>query len=354
MRFRRYRATAPHCRIQDTGVTFRDSLRQGILLPLVQQIEIQLFFDFLLAFNSQYILLLWRNGRNTSGGLCLLHLYVLDVNLQPFNQIIYRTDNGLLHCTKRIVQIHYHRVFIAAVCDKIVTLQQHLVISRDLLLHLHIGNRIGRYQFKRLLRIWQVIADVFSNSYLVFQTQTFLFVLAGILQVHAGFRFDVGQLVFPFERFDISIDTSQFLFDDNQPVGDKFRRTDRYSVLIFNRILVVNGNQCIQDILRTCNRNIRQAQINDGRHLIRQCTLQSRLIPFSDRFQSRFRYLNRYIIVIVRVIEAWYHYNTPHRSLYGIIQSYVLSFLDFNPLTITVSRNEIRKPYLLLGERCHL
>ena len=54
------------------------------------------------------------------------------------------------------------------------------------------------------------------------------------------------------------------------------------------------------------------------------------------------------------VIEAWYHYNTPHRSLYGIIQSYILSFLDFNSLTITVSHNEIRKPYLLLGERSHL
>ena len=181
LRFRRDRRVASVRRIQNTGVAFRHGLRQRILFPLIQQIEIKLFLNLLLAFHRKHILLLRRYRGNTPLQLILLGLHILDADPEAGYQVIHRTDNGLLHRTQRIIQIHHHRVLIATVPDQVIPLQQHLVIGRNLLLYRHIRNRIGRNQVERFLRVRQVVPDILRDRELILQAQALLPELTGIL-----------------------------------------------------------------------------------------------------------------------------------------------------------------------------
>ena len=113
------------------------------------------------------------------------------------------------------------------------------------------------------MRVREVIAYIFGKRPLVLQSQPFFTVLAAFLQVHACLGTDIRQLVFPFIRFDIGIHASQLLLNNDQTFIDEIGCIHRYLVLVVYRILIVNSDQHIQDILRTRDRHILQGQVND-------------------------------------------------------------------------------------------
>ena len=136
-----------------------------MLLALVQQVEIQLFLDLLAAFHRKDFLLLGRHGRDAAARLFLLRPDILDLDVQADNQVIHRTDDGLLHRDQRIVQVLHHRVLATAVADKLVTFQQHLVELPDLRLDVHIRYaRVRRDQVRVLAGVRQVVLDVFRQA----------------------------------------------------------------------------------------------------------------------------------------------------------------------------------------------
>ena len=85
--------------------------------------------------------------------------------------------------------------------------------------------------------------------------------------------------------FNIGVHIAQLLFDDNQTLVDEVRGIDRHRVLVIDGILIIHGNQRIDHILRTRNRDILQRQVDDGCRFAGQGCLQVRLIGRSRGFQ---------------------------------------------------------------------
>ena len=155
----------------------------------------------------------------------------------------------------------------------------------------------------------------------------------------------------PLESLDIGIHTPQLLFDNHQTFGNKLRGIDRNPVLILNGILIVNGNQGIQHILRTRNRNVRKAQVDNGRIFCRQIRNQGPLIAGSYSLQIGLTHLDLPIIIGIGIVKAGLDHHPANRCLYRIVQSYILGLFHLNPLACAIGRNKVEKTDLLFRKR---
>lgn len=125
---RSYRRTAAVGAVDDARIVVGHSLRESVLLALVQQEQIQGLLDFLLTLDRKDLTLLTRNRRYAV--LCP-HLAVLGIvafHVQAYNHIVNGTYDVLLHRTQRVVQLLHHRVVLAAVVYKPVALKFSVII----------------------------------------------------------------------------------------------------------------------------------------------------------------------------------------------------------------------------------
>ena len=244
------------------------------------------------------MLLLGRNRFDTLRQLLFLGTDIANLDFQAHNQVVDRTDDGLLHRTQRIVQIHHDRVLVTTVADELVALQQGLVVFGNLLFDAGIRYTcVGRNQVGGLLRIVQIFLDIAGKAQLVFEAKTFLLIHTCVLQIHTRFRGNIGQLVGPLKLFDAGIHATQFLLDNHQTVGDEVRGIDRNAVLVVDSILVIDRNQRIQDIFRTGDRDILQSQVDDGCRLGSQGRLQIGLVFLDHLRHVRLPHLYRFVII---------------------------------------------------------
>ena len=351
-RLRSHRGIASRRRVDDTCVAFRHPLRQLVLLTLVQQVEIQFLFDLLAAFHRKDLLLLGRHSRDTAARLFLLRPDILDLDVQPDDQVIHRTDDGLLHRDQRIVQVLHHRVLATAVADQLVAFQQHLVELPDLRLDVHIRYaRVRRDQVRTLAGVRQVVLDVFRQAQLVLQTQSLLAILAGGLQVHARLGRDIRQLVFPLVRLDIRIHIPQFFLDHDQTVVDEVGSVHHDLVLVVDRIRVVDGDQRVDHILRTRDGDILKRQVDDRRRLVRQSSLQASLEAERHILQRRFRHLHDRIEILVAVIKRRNHHHPADRRRDRVVQRHLHRLAVRHLLS---AEGESGQYHLLSGDRNRL
>ena len=63
----------------------------------------------------------------------------------------------------------------------------------------------------------------------------------------------------------MGLHASQLAFDDDEPLVDELGRVHGHLVLVIHRLLVVDGNQGVDDILRPLRRPVPHGKGQDGR-----------------------------------------------------------------------------------------
>lgn len=275
--------------VDDAGVVVGHGLREGVLLTLVEQVEVERLFDFLLAFDGEHLLFLAGHGRHAALGAHLTVLGVVALHVEADNHVVHGADDVLLHGAQRVVELLHHGVVFAAVVDEMVALQLGGVVEADLVLDAGVADaRVGRYEVALLRGVAQVVLDVTGQAQLRLQFEGVGVVFLRLTHVLAGGGGDVNDLVALLECLQFGLDAAQLFRDDDEAFVDEVGRVDRHLVLVLDGFLVIDGDEHVDDVLGTGRGIVLEREGEDGRLFLFLLDAQRALIEVDHGVQRAF------------------------------------------------------------------
>ena len=112
-----------------------------------------------------------------------------------------------------------------------------------------------------------MVADEAGHGQLVVERVDLDVGLVGVGHVHAGGGFDVRDEVAALERGDVAVDVPQLMLDDIEALIDELGGADGNLVLVFHPVLVVDGDDGVEDVLSTLRIDIVIGEVDDRRLL---------------------------------------------------------------------------------------
>ena len=107
----------------------------------------------------------------------------------------------------------------------------------------HHGN-----QLPGVFRIVQIGANELGDVDLVLERKPLGLVFAALRDAACSLRGDVDHLVVLFDVLDVAVHIAQLPADDRQTGFDKLGGRHRYAALVIDGILVVDGDQRVEDV----------------------------------------------------------------------------------------------------------
>ena len=181
--------------------------------------------------------------------LALLHLCLLQLDLQSAQIAVNRTVDIVLHCGESLVDLSYYRVGSARRCSNLLIAQTFLVVVTNLLLHSHIGNTgVGRDKFVAL-HLRHIVLDVVSKHKLHLHLGYGIFIACSISDKYTGSRLNVGDIVANLERLNLGVDAAKVVRESRDTIHDESLGAESHAVLVVDNVLVVGSNQAVKNVL---------------------------------------------------------------------------------------------------------
>ena len=249
------RVLAGMSRLQHAGIRLGGGQAEGILLTLVEQVEVKLLLDVLLALDGEHLALLARDGSHTGAGLTGTAADVLQLHLGAQIEVVDRCDDALAHGRQGLVHVFHHGVLVATALKELVALELHGVVVANLILDGSIGNaRIRGDEVGFLAGIVEVALDI--AAHLLLHEQVFYLggVALALTQRCAGGRVDVDQSVGLLIVLYLLFHTAQLLLDDDESLVDEVGGVDGHLVLVLDVLFIVDGDNHVEHIGGTLRR----------------------------------------------------------------------------------------------------
>ncbi len=237
------------CFLDDASVSSGGCQGDGIFLTLLQQHDVELCLDFLLAGDGEELFFLLRGTADAAFELACLTVDVAAGDLESFQYAGYRGLYVVAHGLDAGVHVYYGRIVLARGTEQPLALDEHgVILVDDRTQVLVLQAYIGRNDFLFVGRIVDIVAQEFYQTYLglVFDAQ--LFVFGVFLQGQLGVAGQVGQSRLLLEVRQLGFGAAQFLIDNADTVFDEVCRLLCYLVLLVVGILVIEGYQAVYKV----------------------------------------------------------------------------------------------------------
>lgn len=209
--------------LNDAAVGGGGGQGDGILFPLLQQHDVELGLDFLLAGDAQEFLFLLRRAADAAFELAGLALDVGLGNLESFQYAGYRGLYVVAGGLDAGVHVDDGGVVFRRGAEQAFPFnQQGVVLVDDLAQILVLQTHVGRDDFVRVGGIVDVVAQEFHQADLGLVLDAQLLVLGVFFQGQFGIAGQVRQTGFLLEVRQLGFGAAQFLVDDADAVFDEF------------------------------------------------------------------------------------------------------------------------------------
>lgn len=254
--------------LNDAAVGGGGGQGDGILFPLLQQHDVELGLDFLLAGDAQEFLFLLRCAADAAFELPGLALDVGLGNLESFQYAGYRSLYVVAGRLDAGVHVDDGGVVLRRGAEQAFPLnQQGVVLVDDLAQILVLQAHIGRDDFVRVGGVVDVVAQEFHQADLGLVLDAQLLVLGVFFQGQFGVAGQIRQTGFLFEVCQLGFGAAQFLVDDADAVFDELSRLHGHFVLFVVGVLVVVGHQAVDEVDGPLAAGVLEGYLGDGGRL---------------------------------------------------------------------------------------
>ena len=179
---------------------------------------------------------------------------------------------------------------------------------------------IGRQQlvFRQLAN--QHILNVISDGNLVVDFQYTLGSSSVLRQVDVRHRFDIGKQVLALVVRNVAIHIAQFLFYQVQALIDKHGSTHHDLVLVLKPVVVVDGNQHIDEIVGSLLGDVLNNEGHDVGVFVGQANTQSGTETACSAFETEMLYMDNVIVCAFLVIIGRFHTNEANGRANSVTQ----------------------------------
>ena len=247
--------------VEHTGIVLGSGLGQGIFFTLVEQVEVELFLDAVLAVDGELLALLLRDVGDAVAGFAHHVAGFLEFGLDAHNVVVHRTDDVLTQGVEALVELLHHRVLAAAALDELVAFQLGGVVDENLALDVHVDTGVRRDELGSLGRVGEVVADVAGHTHLHLQLTALAGVLFLLRHGHAGGRTDIEHVVVDLKVFDLGFHFVELLGDFHQAFVDEVGGVDGHLVLVLDALFVVDGDEGVEHVLGTHGGEVTQGGV---------------------------------------------------------------------------------------------
>lgn len=295
-------------RIDDPGVVVGDGLGQFILLAFVQQVEVELLLDALLAGIVEQFGALAGRRSDARTGEALLAADVVQLDFERRDMRLERGDDRPPQRGQLAVEILDDGAVARCVAGEFVAAEHQLVVVLDLVGDRHVGDGdVGRDQVAQLGVVEQIVAYVLRHADLVLHRKTCGFELRTLGQALRGLRRDVVHLVVFLIGRDLAVYGVQFRTDDAQPLVDEVGRVVGDTVLVVDRLVVIAGDERVDDVLRTAGNVVVERNGDGVGLLLDQLDGDSLVVTRGHAAHDLFAHRNRVAEVVVGHVERRRH-----------------------------------------------
>ena len=240
----RYGRRTARCAFDDFGIGLGDGKLKRILFTLVEQVKIQLLFDFLLAGNLGNGLLLRRDGNNASRGHALLRAGLSLLHLEGVDVIRQAAHDVALHRGQLVAQVDHHRILAARGRCNLLIAEHHLVVLGYLALHPRVGDSGIAGDKVGARHLAYIVVDISCQCHL----HTHLGGITGRAHHVGGIGIDGAAGSVHLQGGHLAVNTAQVFRQSLHTVGDKGLGAAGHQVLIIDGVLVVAGNHGVEHI----------------------------------------------------------------------------------------------------------
>lgn len=245
----RYRIFVRQGFLDDAAVGGGGGQGDGIFFPLLQQHDVELGLDFLLAGDAQEFLFLLRRAADAAFELAGLALDVGLGNLESFQYAGYRGLYVVAGGLDAGVHVDDGGVVFRRGAEQAFPFnQQGVVLVDDLAQILVLQPHVGRDDFVCVSGVVDVVTQEFHQADLGLVLDAQLLVLGTLLQRQFGVAGQIRQAGLLLEVRQLGFGAAEFLVDDADAVFDEFGRLHGYFVLLVVGVLVIVGHQAVDKI----------------------------------------------------------------------------------------------------------
>ena len=251
-------------RVDDAGVVGREGLAELVLLAFLQEEEVEGFLDGLLPLHAEQVLGLGRVGGDAGGVAARAALQVGDLLFERGHEVVHGADDVGAHPVEGVVGVDDERVGRAGIRQQLVALEDLGVVGGDLRLEARaVDARIGGQQTAGIVVGGQVVADVAGHRQLVGQLLLLRVQGAVLAHIEARGGVDVGHELFALVGGDVAVHAGQLVLDHGEALVDEDRGAVGDLVLVFDPVLVIDGDQGVEDVLGALDVGVLQGEGDD-------------------------------------------------------------------------------------------
>ena len=254
--------------LDDAAVVCRGCQRDGVLLTLLQQHDIQRGLDLLLAGDRHELLLLPRGVADAALELARLTVDVRLGDLETLQDTVHRRLHVAAHSLDAGVHVDDRRVAVRRGAQQALALDDHCVVLVDdrgevLIPQAH----VGRDHLVHVRRIVDIIAEILHQVDLRGVLRTLLLIPRAFLQSHLGVARQIRQAGALLEGSELALRSAQLAVDDADALLDELRRLLRHLVLLVVGVLVVERHKAIDEVHASSPHRVPQGYLGDRRRL---------------------------------------------------------------------------------------
>lgn len=237
-------------RVDDAGVALGHGVVELRLLQLVEQVEVELLLDLLLAGDAEHGLLLRGHGGDPVVCRGLLAAHGVALERERGDVRVERGEYRAPHGRQFAVHLADHGILLRTVRKQAAAREYGLVVSVDLCRHGLAGHRCRhRDQFAGVRRGAEVVAHEPRHRDLVLERQPLGLVAAALGDVARGLRLEVDHAVAALEFLDAAVHVAQLAPDDVEPGADEVGGDHRDAALVLHGVLVVYRHEGVDHLL---------------------------------------------------------------------------------------------------------
>ena len=265
-----------HRRGDDACVIGGECLRELVLLPLLQQIEVKLFLDLLLTLLGEQVFGLGRRGSYLRIGDILLVVVAAYLCVEGIDLILHRSGDGYPHSGEALVEVLHQRVARRTVKGQAVALEELLVVVGYLLLDGGVADaRVGRQELIGILLVGDEAVYVAGYVELVAQIDQHGVGAAGLLHIYLRGSRHIGNEVVALVGGDGVVHAAQLLLDDIEALVNEVGSADGYLVLVLDPALIVDIDKGIEEVLGPLCGDVLIGEIDDGGLLVLEHSVET-------------------------------------------------------------------------------
>ena len=257
--------------LDDAAVVCRGCQRDGVLLTLLQQHDVQRGLDLLLPGDRHELLLLPRGVADAALELARLTVDVRLGDLETPQDTVHRRLHVAAHSLDAGVHVDDGRVAVRRGTQQALALDDHRVVLVDdrgevLIPQAH----VGRDHLVHVRRIVDIIAEILHQVDLRGVLRTLLLIPRAFLQSHLGVARQIRQAGALLEGSELALRSAKLAVDDADALLDELSRLLRHLVLL----LVVERHKAIDEVHASSPHRVPQGYLGDRRRLGRGCHAQ--------------------------------------------------------------------------------